>query len=485
MKKVLYFGIVFTLLMALLLTGCGGQDADNDANNNVANNSANDDMANDDMNNDDMADDDMNNDETSDDAADDDEMDMEPVTIQFWHVWGGARLEMIDAMIADFNELYPHITVEHTLLDQADMVEKYLTAITSGSPPDVIMVHGANFFQSFASQGALMSLDDYIAADGMVLTDIFYEPDVETYQWEGSTYGLPLASGAGMYIFHIDVDAFTAAGLDPESPPTTWQELKDYAEQLTVKDGDTYTQIGFSPYGFTNYPFKEWLYLNNGRLFSEDGKTVAFNSPEGLETLTWMVGFYDDLYGGFENVLDLAGAGTSSGYNERDTWYNGGVAMHVDGVWHNAQLTASAPEKNVAAFVMPYNGDNPDATVRNIVEGGWTYSIPTGSANPDAAWLFLKYATAGEGNHSFFMAQGRPTPVKEWNADPDMATGNPYWDAYIANMEASEKSPVNPAMGEINEIITLMTEEALLKVKTPEEALNDAAQAIQEILDDL
>jgi hypothetical protein len=40
-------------------------------------------------------------------------------------------------------------------------------------------------------------------------------------------------------------------------------------------------------------------------------------------------------------------------------------------------------------------------------------------------------------------------------------------------------------MGEINEIITQMTEEALLKVKTPEEALNDAAAAVQEILDDL
>ena len=89
----------------------------------------------------------------------------EPVTVQFWHVWGGARLEMIEAMIADFQALYPHITVEHTLLDQTDMVQKYLTAVASGSPPDVIMVHGANFFQSFADQGALMALDDFIAAD--------------------------------------------------------------------------------------------------------------------------------------------------------------------------------------------------------------------------------------------------------------------------------------------------------------------------------
>jgi multiple sugar transport system substrate-binding protein len=397
-------------------------------------------------------------------------------------VWGGARLEMIDAMIADFQALYPYITVEHTLLDQTDMVEKYLTAIAGGSPPDIIMIHGANHFQSFADQNALTALDDYVAADGMALDDIFYEADMDTYIYDGTVYALPLATGAGMYIFHIDGDAFTAAGLDPVLP-TTWAELKETAEDLTIKDGDTFTQIGFSPYGFTNYPFKEWLFLNNGSLLSDDGKTVMFNSAEGLEVLTWMSDFYTDLYGGFDKVADLASA-TGSGYNERDSWYNGLVAMHVDCVWHNAQLVANAPDKNVISGLMPYNSDNPDAEVRNIVEGGWGYAIPKGAPNPDAAWLLLKYATAGEGNLSFFKAQGRPTPVIQWNEDPDMAVGNDHWDAYIANIEASEKSPVSPVSSQINEIITRMTEEVLFGVKTPEEALADAEEDVQDILDD-
>ncbi|MBN1317502.1 MAG: ABC transporter substrate-binding protein [Anaerolineales bacterium] len=407
----------------------------------------------------------------------------EPVTIKFWHVWGGARLEMIDAMIADFNVEYPNITVEHTLLDQADMVQKYLTAIASGDPPDVIMVHGANFFQAFADQGALMPLDDYVAADGMNLYDIFYQADMDTYIYDGIVYGLPLATGAGMYVFHIDVDAFEAAGLEPVIPKT-WEEVKSLAEKLTIKDGDTFTQIGFAPYGFTNFPFKEWLFLNNGTLLSDDGKTILFNSPEGLEALTWMVDFYNDLYGGFDKIVDLAGDATATGYNDRDNWYNGAVAMHVDGIWHNAQLVASAPEKNVMSGLMPYNGANPDATNRNIVEGGWAYCIPNGAANPEAGWTFLKYATAGEGNHSFFMAQGRPTPVKAYNEDPAMAEGNVHWAAYIANIEVSEKSPVTPVSAEINEVITLMTEEALFGVKTPEQALADGAESAQAILDE-
>jgi len=406
----------------------------------------------------------------------------ETVTIQFWHVWGGARLDMIEAMIADFEAENPNIKVEQTLLDQGDMVQKYLTSIASGTPPDVIMVHGAKFFQSFAAQDALTSLDDYVKADGMDLNEIFYPADMETYIYNGSVYGLPLATGAGMYIFHIDVDSYKAAGLEPVVPET-WSELKANAEKLTIKDGDTFTQIGFEPYGFTNYPFKEWLFLNNGYLLSDDGKTILFNSPEGLETLTWMVDFYKDLYGGFDKVADLASS-TASGYNERDSWYNGLIAMHVDGVWHNAQLKANAPEKHIIAGLMPYNDANPEAHHRNIVEGGWAYSIPTGAPNADAAWLFLKYATAGEGNHSFFKAQGRPTPVKEYNQDPAMSEGNPYWDAYIANINVSEKSPVTPVSGQINDIITQMTEEALFGTKTPAEALADAAAAAQDILDE-
>ena len=408
----------------------------------------------------------------------------EPVTISVWHVWGGARLEMMDQLVQDFQAEYPNITVEHTLIDQGDMAEKYLTAIASGNPPDVIMVHAARFFQAFADQGALIPLDDFIKADGMNLEEIFYPSDVETYVYNGKTYGLPLSTGTGNYNLYYDVDAFEAAGLDPAKPPKTWQELKDYAEKLTIKEGDKFAQIGFSPAGGENYPFKEWLFLNNGKLISDDGKEILFNSPEGLETLEWMVSFFDDLYGGYENVIDLVGTATATGWNDKDVWYAGEAAMHVDGIWHYSQLVASAPTKNVKAAVMPYNGDNPEAGLRNIVEGTWAYSIPTGAKNPEASWLWIKYTCAGEGNHSFFKAQGRPSPVIAYNEDPGMAGDNPFWDVYLLNMAASEKSAITPVSGQINELITQMTQEVLMKVKTPEQALNDAAVASQEILDE-
>ena len=411
-------------------------------------------------------------------------MAQDTVTVTFWHVWGGPRLEMIEEIIANFEAENPGIEIEHTLIDQAGMAERYLTAIAGGDPPDVIMVHSGNFFPAFANRGVLMDLTPYIEQDGLNLEDIFAQSDLQSYLWDGTPYGLPLATGAGAWNFFYDVDAFEAAGLDPNVPPTTWQELEEYAAALTIKDGDEFAQIGFSPASITNYPFKEWLMLNNGDLISEDGRTILFNSPEGVETLEWLVGFYDRLYGGFENVIDLTGDPESSGRNSRDIWYNDHLAMHVDGVWHLAQLQTSAPDKNVQAALMPYNGENPDATVRNAGGIGWAYSIPKGAAHPDEAWEWLKYTTAGEGNHDFFLMQGRPTPVVEYNDDPAFAETNPYWDVFIENLNLSEYVVNTPVQAEINDIIQQMTDEALFGNMTPAEAIEWGATESQKILDE-
>jgi len=407
-----------------------------------------------------------------------------PTEITYWHVWGGARLPMVEQMISDFEALHPDITVEHTLLDQGDMAARYLTAIAAGDPPDVMMMHSGRFFPTFANRGVLLDLGPYLERDGMDVNEIFYGSDVSNYTWNGKVYGLPVSTDNGGWNFFYDVDAFVEAGLDPNKPPTTWQELEEYAAALTVRENGKITRLGFSPASTENYAFKEWLYLNNGQFISDDGRQILFNSDEGLTTLSWMVGFYDRLYGGFNNVLALVGEPSVSGRNIKGNWYNGLVAMHVDGVWHLAQLAENAPDKNVRASLMPYNGDNPDARVRNVGGIGWAYSIPVGSSNPDAAWEFVKYTTAGEGNLNFFLAQGRPTPVIAFNDDPRFAEGNPYLDAFLANAAATDGIVNSPVQDEIDRIVMEMTEAALLGKMTPQAALEKGAKDAQAALDE-
>lgn len=407
-----------------------------------------------------------------------------PATINFWHVWGGPRIPLMEKQIADFEALNPKIKVEDTLIDQGGMGQKYLTAIAGGDPPDAIMVHGGRFFPTFAVKNVLISLDEYLKKDGMKGENIWYEAEWEIYRHKGKTYGLPLATGGGMFLFFYDQTDFTKVGLDPQKPPATWEELEEYAGKLTVKKGDKIEKMGFDLIGTGNFPFKEWLFLNNGNCISSDGKKILFNSKEGLETLQWMVGYTDRLYGSYDNILGFTDKTISSGRVQRAEWYAGSIGMHVDGVWHFLQLKSEASDKKYGVALMPYNNKNPKARVRNIVEGGWSYSIPKGAKYPDAAWEWLKYTCAGEGNLNFFKSQLRPSPVKKFNEDPYFAENNPFWSVVIETLAKSERSLASPVQSEIDVAVIQMIDEAMLHKKSPEEALKWGAETAQKALNE-
>lgn len=405
-------------------------------------------------------------------------------TITFWHVWGGARLPMIEQMIDDFEALHPDIKVEHTLLDQADLAARYLTSIAAGTPADVLMMHSGRFFPAFGQRALLVDLTSYLERDGLNPADIFYPSDVQNFTWAGVPYALPVSTDSGGWNLFYDVDDFVAAGLDPDRPPTTWQELEEYAAALTVREGNQVTRLGASPASVGNFAFKEWLYLNNGEFISEDGRQILFDSDEGREALAWMVDFYQNLYGGFEDVIGLIGQPAVSGYNSKGNWYNGLESIHIDGVWHLAELEANAPDKNVRVALMPYNADNPDATVRNVGGVGWGYAIPVASRNHEAAWEFIKYVTAGEGNLNFFLAQGRPTPVVAYNDDPRFSEGNPFWDIFLESGALTAPIVNTPVQEEVDRIVLEMTELALRGRVAPDVAIANAASEAQALLDE-
>ena len=400
-----------------------------------------------------------------------------PVTIRWWHVWGGSRVEMMDEQVVDFQGLHPDITVDHLLIDQKAMNEKYLTAMASGDPPDVIMIRGRDF-QKFATQDTLVELDPYLAANDMDLDDIFYEAEYKTGQWDGKTYALPVATGGGFYFFFYNADQLAEVGYD--EPPKTWQELEDASQKLTIKSGGEFERIGFDNNAFANYPFKEWLFLNDGTYMSSDGKEFVFDSEQGYDTLEWMVGFNDRLYGGFEEIVGAMGAATW----RSEPFENGILSMMVHGVWSFKGFIEEPPDFEWGASAMPYNADNPNAEYRHIVEGGWLYGIPKLSQYHDAAWELTRYATAGEGNHKFMKGMFRPSPAMEYNADPWFAENNPYWDVVQEALAVGVQSPTTPVQSETDTVITEMREQAMYGKQTPQEAIDWAIEEAQRILDE-
>src|SRR6266508_578517 len=139
--------------------------------------------------------------------------------------------------------------------------------------------------------------------------------------------------------------------------------------------------------------------------------------------------------------------------------------MWITGVWHffeaKEEYARFNPAFELGVDLAPANGRNPRAKNTSLSDRVSQYVIPQGTKQTDAAWEWLKYITAGEGNRDFVKAQGRPSPVPRFNDDPDFQKQIPYWDTLVKKglslMSLLPPSPIwgdaEKALGELGDVV--------------------------------
>lgn len=167
-------------------------------------------------------------------------------------------------------------------------------------------------------------VQDFIDAENYDVSDL--EPNVLAYYTvEGKQASMPFNSSTPMLYYNKDM--FAAAGLDPESPPRTFEEVWDAARMLTQKDDAgnvTVSGISMSIYGWF---FEELLavsggyYVNNANGRDALATEATFNSPEGVAILDWWKGMYD------EGIMGNYGRVNA---DVRTAFYAGQTAMFID-----------------------------------------------------------------------------------------------------------------------------------------------------------
>lgn len=404
-------------------------------------------------------------------------------TVKFWHVWGGDRQPLIEKVIADFQAKQPSIKVENTVLSQQGLQEKYLTSIAGGDPADVIMLNTRDL-PNFAGRGALQSVNDLIARDKLDVKGTFYPGEVELSTFRGSMYGLPLTPGGSNFLVFWNKAHFREAGLDPEKGPSTWTEFADMSKKLTRGSGGSFDRIGSLYYISDNNWFKQWSYSNAGSFYSPDGMKVTFDQKENVEALKWMIDNLEKDYGGYEKVRSFATQPGPGGAEGNQSFFQGKMSIHLNGVFHFLQLSKEAPNLDYGVGVFPYNEKNPAAKPVQMVDGVWNYVVPKGAKNVDGAWEFIKYTTAGQGQLDFFKAQGRPAVVPKYNEDPEYTRANKFWPVVQAALGQTRAMPVTQVYAEDSKILAQYTEEALLKKRSPEDALKMATAEAQKVHDE-
>jgi len=388
----------------------------------------------------------------------------EPVKLTFWNNWDSKNGETIQALVDEFNAQNPDIVVENVFQPYGEVTTLLQTSIVSGTNPDLVALDLILIPQLVAT-GAVEPLDSYIDADAEFDITDFYPLLAEYDVMEGARYAVPMSTNNMQLIWNKDL--FKAAGLDPEVPPTTWDEMKAMAEQCQKKEEGI---VGFEFFtqptgeGIT-WQFQVWLWANGGEFLNADNSAAAFNTEQGLGALTYV----SDM---------LAGNGSQPGpwglFGEQK------ACMQLDGSWLFGYRTGAPFEWGIAPVPAPEGGQ----TASNV--GGEHIFMFNNAKDKEAAWKFIKFMTSAETQLKWDMetgflpvrkAVGENSEYIQWVNETE-----PRMLPFVEGMPYAHTRPATPYYFEVSDAFSREIQLSLLGEVSPADALAAAEQAVNEVL---
>ncbi len=396
--------------------------------------------------------------------------------VELWHFWSSpVRRNAIRRVVAICQQELPNVKITETFKPFSDIYTANTAAVAAGSGmPDVIVEDRPKLPQAAANniETNLQTLATRDGIDGSAFWPFTWQQTL----YKGATYGIPFSTDVRM--LYYSKNAFKEAGLDPEKPPKTWSEVEQYAAKLDKKNGDgSFARLGFSPLLAGNWDL--WATLNGAEYVTKDGKPVA-NDPKVIEALNWIKKWTDG-FGGYTAFDKFRGSFSSP---PNDAFMSGKVAMFTDINGYASQLNFYRPQVSKAdgsgkenldwgVADLPYNDNTKPANS----SGGFALSIPRGSKNTDAAWEFIKCATAQKAITSWARDTYEIPANMEAAKDPTLAA-DPNWSKMVTALGTTRVMPFASLYANYGEQIDKRTRDVYDGKKDAKAAMDEAQQAI-------
>ncbi|GAB3184710.1 sn-glycerol-3-phosphate ABC transporter substrate-binding protein UgpB [Hydrogenophaga aquatica] len=153
--------------------------------------------------------------------------------IQWWHSMGGALGEWVNDLAKDFNASQKDYKIVPTFKGSYDeSMTAAIAAFRAGNAPHILQVFEVGTATMMASKGAIVPVGDVMKRAGVAFDANAYVPAVAGYYTAPNGQMLSFPFNSSTPVFHYNIDAFRAAGLDPAKPPTTWPEVALAAAKL-------------------------------------------------------------------------------------------------------------------------------------------------------------------------------------------------------------------------------------------------------------
>lgn len=365
--------------------------------------------------------------------------------IAFWHSQGGdVGGKVIPQMISDFNASGTNCFAEATYQGTYDdALNKLKAGLQSNNVPAVMQLYDIGT-QLMVDLKAITPMQDFIDKDKYDTSQI--EPNLLAYYTVNNRlYSMPF--NTSQPILYYNKDAFKAAGLDPEKPPRTFDEVEAAAKKLTVKDASgNVTQYGasFAIYGWF---FEQWmassaaLYADNGN--GRDGRATAvtFNDQNGQAIVNWWKKMFD------EGVLGNYGRTTA---DTRNAFTAGKTAMIVESTATlRGLLDATKGKFELGTGVYPRPNEDAFKTAGPII-GGASLWILNGrpAEEQQCAWQLVQFLSSPKEQAYWHINSGYfPTNKQGYDDPTDQAWRKQYPQFQTAVDQLHATSITRPTQG--------------------------------------
>lgn len=392
------------------------------------------------------------------------------------------------AVTADIFTPLTGIEVSVEVIPPKELREKAVLDLASGSGNYTTHTGDPMYLPLYAASGWVDPLDDYLA-DGTLTDAAWFDVDDIVPNWRAANtvddklMGMPVEGEATIHVYRADV--MEQLGVEP---PDTLEDFAAVAAEAHTPEMAGAALRGFLGAGQNMYIFPSLFLEFGGSWFAEDGSPTV-NSEEGIAALQW----YCDL------LQNNAPAGVENwNWPEiMEAFAAGGVAQFID-----ANSTASVieePSKSTVAGMTGYKRW-PSGPSGRRVSSIWNWAMPINTAASEtqkkATWLYLQWLasrptqvlSASYKETDDAVVRTGVNRVSIWD-DPDYRELVNFTDDYVDVVMTSLQEdtdpdwrPRVPQWPEIGDTMAIAVQSALTNQQTPQEALDEANDAISEIM---
>lgn len=308
-------------------------------------------------------------------------------------LWVRAADEPMDkALVAAWNAQNPTRKIEMLTVPDAQYVQKYVQAVRSGDAPDLAAVDIANV-KALTSQHLLMDITSQVNA--LPYKEALAPAGVEISSIDGHIYALPHQLDVSMLYYNKDL--FRRAGLDPDAPPKSLDDIVAYSRKISALGSDIY---GFyfagNCAGCNAYTLLPYIWASGGDIMNADGTAPTLDDPAVAAALDMHKTLWQD-------KLMPPAAKNDNGATWLTSFQSGKIGMLTLGSFGISVFKA---QKNLDFGVAPIPGKDGNTAA---FLGGDVIGISHGAKNAKTAWDFIAWSMSEDVQKSIVAKTGQLT----------------------------------------------------------------------------